>query len=58
MVRLTTLDWVWIVLYLLLMVGCGLLFYRLGKRSEADFFLAGFGPEVEHFVPPPLEFRQ
>jgi Na+/proline symporter len=43
MVQLTILDWVWIVLYLLLMVGCGLLFYRLGKRSEADFFLAGRG---------------
>ncbi len=43
MVELTALDWVWIVLYLLLMIGCGLLFYRLGKRSEADFFLAGRG---------------
>jgi Na+/proline symporter len=31
------------ILYLLLMIGCGLLFYRLGKRSEADFFLAGRG---------------
>ena len=43
MVELTALDWVWIILYLLLMIGCGLLFYRLGKRSEADFFLAGRG---------------
>jgi Na+/proline symporter len=25
------------------MIGCGVLFYRLGKRSEADFFLAGRG---------------
>jgi len=43
MVELTALDWVWIILYLLLMIGCGLLFYRLGKRSESDFFLAGRG---------------
>ncbi len=43
MVRLTFLDWMWIALYLILMVGCGALFYRLGKRSEADFFLAGRG---------------
>jgi Na+/proline symporter len=37
------LDWLWIVLYLLIMVGAGVLFYRLGKRSESDFFLAGRG---------------
>jgi Na+/proline symporter len=37
------LDWFWIVLFLLLMMGCGVLFYRLGKRSESDFFLAGRG---------------
>jgi Na+/proline symporter len=43
MVELAVLDWVWMILYLLLMIGCGLLFYRLGKRSEADFFLAGRG---------------
>lgn len=41
MVTFTFLDWLWIVLYLILMTGCGLLFYRLGKRSESDFFLAG-----------------
>jgi len=35
------LDWVWIILYLMLMIGCGMLFYRLGKRSQSDFFLAG-----------------
>jgi SSS family solute:Na+ symporter len=43
MVQLTPLDWVWMILYLLLMIGCGVVFYRLGKRSEADFFLAGRG---------------
>jgi Na+/proline symporter len=43
MVQLTALDWVWMILYLLLMIGCGVVFYRLGKRSEADFFLAGRG---------------
>ena len=37
------LDWFWVVAYLVLMVGCGLLFYQLGKRSESDFFLAGRG---------------
>jgi len=25
------------------MIGCGFLFYKLGKRSESDFFLAGRG---------------
>lgn len=43
MVQLTPLDWFWIFAYLVLMVGCGVLFYRLGKRSQADFFLAGRG---------------
>lgn len=41
MVEFHFLDWLWIFLYLLLMTGSGILFYRLGKRSEADFFLAG-----------------
>ncbi len=36
-------DWLWLFSFLALMVGCGLLFYRLGKRSESDFFLAGRG---------------
>lgn len=31
------------ILFLALMIGCGVLFYRLGKRSESDFFLAGRG---------------
>ena len=43
MVVFAFLDWLWLALFLVLMVGCGLLFYRLGKRSEADFFLAGRG---------------
>jgi Na+/proline symporter len=37
------LDWFWLIAFILLMVGSGILFYRLGKRSEADFFLAGRG---------------
>jgi Na+/proline symporter len=41
MLELTALDWLWIVAFVLLMVGCGVLFYQLGKRSQADFFLAG-----------------
>jgi SSS family solute:Na+ symporter len=43
MVSYTLLDWFWMVLFMLLMIGCGVLFYRLGKRSESDFFLAGRG---------------
>ena len=43
MVVFTFLDWLWLILFMLLMVGCGLLFYHLGKRSESDFFLAGRG---------------
>jgi len=42
-VELQAIDWIWLVLFLLVMVLCGVLFYRLGKRSEADFFLAGRG---------------
>lgn len=37
------LDWFWIVAFIALMTGSGMLFYRLGKRSESDFFLAGRG---------------
>jgi solute:Na+ symporter, SSS family len=43
MVTLQFLDWLWVVLFLILMIGSGVLFYRLGKRSESDFFLAGRG---------------
>jgi Na+/proline symporter len=41
MVTFTLLDWFWLILYIVLMAGGGILFYRLGKRSESDFFLAG-----------------
>jgi len=34
----TLLDWIWTIVFIILMVGCGVLFYRLGKRSESDFF--------------------
>jgi len=43
MVQLTALDWFWIVAFLALMIACGVLFHRLARRSEADFFLAGRG---------------
>ena len=43
MVSLALLDWFWIIAFVILMIGCGVLFYRLGKRSQADFFLAGRG---------------
>ncbi|MDZ7374183.1 MAG: Na+:solute symporter [candidate division KSB1 bacterium] len=43
MVTFTAADWFWLGTYLVLMVGCGTLFYRLGRRSESDFFLAGRG---------------
>ncbi len=43
MVELTLLDWFWLLAFLGLMVASGVLFYRLGKRSQADFFLAGRG---------------
>jgi len=36
-------DWLWIALFVLVMVVTGILFYRLGKRSQSDFFLAGRG---------------
>lgn len=37
------LDWLWLILFIILMIACGILFYRLGKRSQSDFFLAGRG---------------
>lgn len=43
MVVFEFLDWFWLIAFILLMVGSGILFYRLGKRSESDFFLAGRG---------------
>lgn len=39
----TTLDYVWAAAFLLLMVGGAFFFYRLARRSESDFFLAGRG---------------
>ena len=43
MVSFQFLDWFWLIAFILLMIGSGALFYRLGKRSESDFFLAGRG---------------
>ncbi len=43
LVRFTALDWMWTVLFIFLMTLCGVVFYRLGKKSEEDFFLAGRG---------------
>jgi SSS family solute:Na+ symporter len=43
MVHFAFLDWFWVVAFIVLMTVCGVLFYKLGKRSMADFFLAGRG---------------
>ena len=43
MVTFTAFDWFWVVGYIVLMVTCGILFYRLASRGESDFFLAGRG---------------
>ncbi len=43
MVSFAFLDWFWLILFIFLMVACGVIFYRLGKRSQSDFFLAGRG---------------
>ncbi|MBK5106456.1 MAG: hypothetical protein JJE42_19605, partial [Burkholderiales bacterium] len=43
MVKFTILDIFWSVAFLLLMVGGAFFFYRLARRSESDFFLAGRG---------------
>ncbi len=37
------LDWFWLLAFVALMIGSGVRFYHLGKRSESDFFLAGRG---------------
>ncbi len=42
-ISFSTLDWIWLIAFIVLMVIFGAYFYRLGKRSEADFFLAGRG---------------
>jgi solute:Na+ symporter, SSS family len=39
----STLDIIWAAAFLLLMVGGAAFFYRLARRSESDFFLAGRG---------------
>ena len=43
MITFQFLDWLWLILFALLMVYFGAYFYRLGKRSQSDFFLAGRG---------------
>ena len=43
LITFALLDWVWLCLFIILMVACGIFFYRLGKRSQSDFFLAGRG---------------
>jgi len=42
-IEFTVLDWIWTIAFLLLMIGGAFLFYRLARRSESDFFLAGRG---------------
>jgi SSS family solute:Na+ symporter len=42
-IQFTALDWFWSGAFLLLMVGGAFFFYRLARRSESDFFLAGRG---------------
>jgi Na+/proline symporter len=37
------LDWFWVAVFIVVMFMCGLIFYRLAKRSESEFFLAGRG---------------
>ena len=39
----TFVDWGWALAFLLLMVGGAFFFYKLARRSESDFFLAGRG---------------
>ncbi len=43
MANFTTLGIIWAAAFLLLMVGGAFFFYRLARRSESDFFLAGRG---------------
>jgi len=43
MATFTRLDAFWAVAFLVLMVGGAFFFYRLARRSESDFFLAGRG---------------
>ena len=34
-------DWGWLIAFVVLMIGTGIAFYRLARKSEEDFFLAG-----------------
>lgn len=43
LVEFAALDWLWVVVFAMVMVFCGVIFYKLGKRSESEFFLAGRG---------------
>ena len=43
MTTFTPLDWFWAGAFLLLMTGGAFFFYKLARRSESDFFLAGRG---------------
>ena len=40
MITFQLLDWIWLILFVLLMVFFGFYFYRFGKRSQSDYFLA------------------
>ena len=41
MIKFNLLDWFWTLAFLVLMVGGAFWFYRLARRSESEFFLAG-----------------
>ena len=43
MITFQPLDWLWLALFILLMVFFGFYFYRFGKRSQSDYFLADRG---------------
>jgi Na+/proline symporter len=43
MITFQLLDWIWLILFVLLMVFFGIYFYRFGKRSQSDYFLADRG---------------
>ena len=43
MITFQLLDWIWLILFALLMVFFGIYFYRFGKRSQSDYFLADRG---------------
>ena len=50
MIQLAPLDWLWLSLFLILMIGTGVAFYRLARRSEAVLVAVAGGraaPEIE-----------